>query len=156
MNEKYYLNSDIEEICKNIKSYSKLISGKVFLISGANGFLGKYFIKTIISMNSQLNKKAKIIAIDIKFDNCEIFKNKNVKKIKADINKINKLKFKSDYVLHAAGIPSPKHYYNKPIDAIFTSITEQKTIRLLKKINQNLYFLVVVRYMAIQIKEYSY
>ena len=66
MNEKYYLNSDIEEICKNIKSYSKLISGKVFLISGANGFLGKYFIKTIISMNSQLNKKAKIIAIDIK------------------------------------------------------------------------------------------
>ena len=38
MNEKYYLNSDIEEICKNIKSYSKLISGKVFLIPGANGF----------------------------------------------------------------------------------------------------------------------
>ena len=91
MNEKYYLNSDIEEICKNIKSYSKIISGKVFLISGANGFLGKYFIKTIISMNSQLNKKAKIIAIDIKYDNCEIFKNKNVKKIKADINKINNL-----------------------------------------------------------------
>ena len=59
MNEKYYLNSDIEEICNNIKSYSKIISGKVFLISGANGFLGKYFIKTLIRMNLSLKKKNK-------------------------------------------------------------------------------------------------
>tara|TARA_B100001029_G_C15051025_1_gene450734 strand:- start:572 stop:1606 length:1035 start_codon:yes stop_codon:yes gene_type:complete len=128
MNEKFYLNSDIIEICQNLKSYSKFFSGKTFLISGANGFLGKYFIKTLTQLNKSLRKKVRIIAIDIKFDKCEIYKDKNVKKIKIDINKIDKLKFKSDFVLHAAGIPSPKHYYNKPIEAIFTSITGTKRL----------------------------
>ena len=128
MNEKFYLNSDIVEICENVKSYSKIFSGKVFLISGANGFLGKYFIKTLTELNKSLRNKVRVIAIDIKFDKCEIYKDKNVKKIKVDINKIDKLKFKSDYVLHAAGIPSPKHYYNKPIEAIFTSITGTKKL----------------------------
>ena len=128
MNEKFYLNSDIIEICENLKSYSKFFSGKIFLISGANGFLGKYFIKTLTELNKSLRSKVRIIAIDIKFDKCEIYKDKNVKKIKVDINKIDKLKFKSDYVLHAAGIPSPKHYYNKPIEAIFTSITGTKKL----------------------------
>ena len=71
MNEKFYLESDISEICQNLKKYSKFISGKKFLISGANGFLGKYFIKTLITMNKSLSKKIKITAIDVKFDKCE-------------------------------------------------------------------------------------
>lgn len=137
MNEKFYLDSDIKEICKNLKNHSKLISGKKFLISGANGFLGKYFIKTLITMNQSLSKKIKITAIDIKFDKCEIYLDKNVKKIKKDINKIDKLNFKSDYVLHAAGIPSPKHYYNKPIEAIFTSITGTKKLLEYSKKNKS-------------------
>ena len=45
MNEKYYLNSDIEEIVTNLKKYSKYLSGKKFLISGANGFLGREIFK---------------------------------------------------------------------------------------------------------------
>ena len=137
MKEKFYLNSDIEEISKNLMKYSKVISGKNFLISGANGFLGKYFIKTLIRMNKSLSKKIKVIAIDIKFDKSEIYKDKNIKKIKVDINKIDNLKFKSDYVLHAAGIPSPKHYYNKPIEAIFTSITGTKKLLDYSKKNKS-------------------
>ena len=88
-------------------------------------------------MNKSLRSKVRIIAIDIKFDKCEIYKDKNVKKIKVDINKIDKLKFKSDYVLHAAGIPSPKHYYNKPIEAIFTSITGTKKLLDYSKKNRS-------------------
>ena len=98
MSEKFYLISDIEEISNNLQKYNKIISGKKFLISGANGFLGKYFIKTLLMMNKTLSKKVKILAIDIKFDNCEIYLDKNVKKLKIDINKIKSLKFKSDYV----------------------------------------------------------
>ena len=51
MNEKYYLQSDIAEITKNVEKHLKYFSGKKFLISGANGFLGKYFIKTLINLN---------------------------------------------------------------------------------------------------------
>jgi UDP-glucuronate decarboxylase len=128
MSEKYYLNSDISEICNNLNSYSKYFSGKKFLISGANGFLGKYFIKTLLVMNTTLTKKVKILAIDIKFDKSEIYLDKNVKKIKKNINNITKINFKADYVLHAAGIPSPKNYFKKPIEAIFTSITGAKKL----------------------------
>ena len=128
MNEKYYLNSDILEICKNLKNYNNNFEGKKFLISGANGFLGKYFIKSLTQMNMNLKKKIRILAIDIKFDKCEIFKDKNVKIFKSDINKIKKINLRYDYVLHAAGIPSPKHYFKKPIEAIFTSITGTKIL----------------------------
>ena len=137
MNEKYYLNSDIEEIVTNLKKYSKYFSGKKFLISGANGFLGKYFIKTLLLMNKSFKKKIKILAIDIKFDKCEIYLDKNVKKIKQDINNIENISFKSHYVLHAAGIPSPKHYFNKPIEAIFTSITGTKKLLEYSKKNKS-------------------
>ena len=57
MNEKYYLDSDIQEICNNLQNNFKFFSGKKFLISGANGFLGKYFIKTLLVMNKNLKKK---------------------------------------------------------------------------------------------------
>ena len=137
MNEKYYLDSDINEIVKNLKKYSRNFEGKKFLISGANGFLGKYFIKSLIKINQLLKKKIKILAIDIKFDNCEIYRDKNVNKMKLDINDFKNIKFKSDYVLHAAGIPSPKHYYNKPIEAIFTSITGTKKLLEYSRLNKS-------------------
>ena len=141
MNEKYYLNSDIVEIKNNLKKYLKYFSGKKFLISGANGFLGKYFIKTLLTLNHDLKKKVKIFAIDIKFDQSEIYLDKNVRKIKQNINNIKKLNFKCDFVLHAAGIPSPKHYFSKPIEAIFTSITAtKKLLDYAKKINAKFIF----------------
>ena len=128
MNEKYYLNSDINEIVNNLKIYRNKIYGKSFFITGANGFLGKYFIKVITEINKKTNNKIKVLANDIRFDNCEIFKDKNVKIIKKDINKIKKFNYKCNYILHAAGIPSPKNYYKKPIETIFTSITSTKNL----------------------------
>ena len=128
MSEKYYLENDILEIVQNLKKYKNRFYGKRFFITGANGFLGKYFIKVIIEINKQSKKKIKVLANDIKFDKCEIYLDKHVKTLKKDINKINKFNFKCDYILHAAGIPSPKNYYRKPIDTIFTSITSTKNL----------------------------
>ncbi len=128
MNEKYYLYSDIQEIVKNLKKYHTKLYGKRFFITGANGFLGKYFIKVITEINKKTNNKIKVLANDIKFDNCEIFTDKNVKIIKKDINKIKKFNYKCNFILHAAGIPSPKNYYKRPIETIFTSITSTKNL----------------------------
>ena len=55
MNEKFYLESDIDEIVNNSKKYHKKIFGKKFLISGANGFLGNLlsfilFLKKLITL----------------------------------------------------------------------------------------------------------
>ena len=73
MKEKYYLQSDIAEITKNLEKHLKYFSGKKFLISGANVFLGKYFIKILITLNKKLKKKTSIVPIDLKFDKCEIY-----------------------------------------------------------------------------------
>ena len=156
MSERYYLEKDIKEIVKNLRKYKNKIYGKKFFITGANGFLGKYFIKVINELNKQTNKKIKVIANDIKFDNCEIFYDKNVKIIKKDINKIYNFNYKCDYILHAAGIPSPKNYFKKPIETIFTSITSTKNLlEYSAKKNQNLFFLVAAKFMVIQIKKIS-
>ena len=74
MNEKYYLYLDIKEIVNNLKKYHNKLYGKKFFITGANGFLGKYFIKVITEINKKTNNKIKVLANDIKFDNCEILK----------------------------------------------------------------------------------
>ncbi len=141
MNEKYYLNTDIDEIVKNLKKYHKMFYGKKFFLTGANGFLGKYFIKVIIEINKKTNNKIKVLANDIKFDNCNIFKDPNVKVIKKDINKIKKFNYKCNFILHAAGIPSPKNYYKKPIETIFTSITSTKNLlEYSSKINSKFIF----------------
>ena len=128
MNEKYYLYSDIKEIVNNLKKYNNKFYGKKFFITGANGFLGKYFIKVITEINKKTNNKIKVLANDIKFDDCEIFNDKNVRTIKKDINKIKNFSYECDFILHAAGIPSPKNYYKKPIETIFTSITSTKNL----------------------------
>ena len=96
MSENFFLETDIKEICNNIKYLKKNLSGKKFIISGANGFLGKYFIKSLLEINKTLTKKIKILAIDIKFDNCEIYKDKNVKKLKQNINSIKEIRFKGN------------------------------------------------------------
>ena len=39
--------------------------------------------------------------------------------------------------MHAAGIPSPKNYFKKPIEAIFTSITGTKKLLEYSKKNKS-------------------
>ncbi len=41
----YLLNQDIETIYSNTRTIVKKIEGSTILITGGNGFLGKYFIE---------------------------------------------------------------------------------------------------------------
>ena len=84
--EKFFLKNDINAIIKKISPESKRLNKKKFLITGANGFLGKYFIACLLELNKVLKNKIRIYAIDIQFDNCDLFNDKFVKCIKKDIN----------------------------------------------------------------------
>jgi UDP-glucuronate decarboxylase len=134
--EKFYLKNDINAIIEKISPESKKLNKKKFLITGANGFLGKYFIACLLELNKVLKNKIKIYAIDIQFDNCELFNDKFVKCIKKDINTFKVIKTKCDYILHLAGIPSPKNYHDKPIETLLTSIIGTKTLLDLAKKNK--------------------
>ena len=41
----FFLKSDIEEILDRIKDISDDFSGKTILLTGARGFLGRYFVE---------------------------------------------------------------------------------------------------------------
>ena len=78
--ENFFLKKDIDVIIKKISGETKKLNNTKFLITGANGFLGKYFIACLLEINKVLRKKIKIYAIDIQFDNCELFISDPIKK----------------------------------------------------------------------------
>ena len=49
-----FLEKDIDRIIKNTKIISKYFSGKKILITGGNGFLGKYFVEVFKEYNKYL------------------------------------------------------------------------------------------------------
>ena len=47
--ENFFLRNDINSIIKKISPETNKLNKKKFLITGANGFLGKYFIACLLA-----------------------------------------------------------------------------------------------------------
>ena len=60
----FFLEKDIDKIIKNTKNISKYFSGKNILITGGNGFLGKYFVEVFKEYNKYLKKPVRVIIYD--------------------------------------------------------------------------------------------
>ena len=59
--KKFFLDSDIDEIIERLDTKAKL-EGKTILMSGARGFLGRYFMEIFKKMNqNHFKKPVKII-----------------------------------------------------------------------------------------------
>lgn len=123
---------DLEYILKKTKTEFKKLKGKTILFTGANGFLGYYFIKSIFKFND-LNPKSKIsiIALDTfpKGIPHWMKKRAELKTIKKDITKFKPTSSKKyDYIIHAASIASPTFYRKHPIETIEANIFGLKNI----------------------------
>ena len=95
---------------------------KKIIVTGAGGFIGR----TLINKLSQ-KKNNLIIAIDNNFRGSlkKIKKAKNIKKIKIDVTKKNKLKKifnNSDTCYHLAAINGTNNFYKKPKEVLETGI----------------------------------
>ena len=61
----FLLKSDIDEICERVANLAETFSGKKILLTGARGFLGRYFVEIFAHLNQTiLDKPAEIIALD--------------------------------------------------------------------------------------------
>lgn len=119
-------NKDLNYIHKKAKREFEILSGKTILFTGANGFLGYYFIKSILLWNEIYSKKKIIIyALDTFPTGVPkwLSKRNDLKIIKKDITKFNpSIKQTFDYVIHAASIASPIFYRQYPIETINANV----------------------------------
>ena len=90
---------------------------KKILITGSSGFIGNYLLEALTFL-SEKNKNI-IHGIDIIKPKTSY---KNFTFYKRDLQKItykNLPKYKYDYIIHLAGIPSPTYYKENPLDTIY-------------------------------------
>src|SRR5260221_5941524 len=137
------INQDIKEIIIALGTDVKKLEGKTVLISGGAGFLGSYILAVINELNElKLKEKCKVICVDnfltgksSRIDTLNLDK-KYFTFINADIAKVLVVKRKIDYIIHAAGIASPRHYQKYPLETIDVTITGTKHLLEIAK-NKN-------------------
>lgn len=112
------IKEDLQEILKYDLPWNEF-ENKVILISGANGMLPSYMVKTLL-----LLKNVQVIGLVRNLDKAkEKFKNyNNLRLINIDINKKIKIDGPVDFIIHAASQASPKYYKLDPVGTLSTNI----------------------------------
>lgn len=117
---------DIEYIHEKARREFEILSGKTILFTGANGFLGYYFIKSLLVWNNTYPKRKIIIyALDNFTTGIPqwLQENDGIKIVKQDIVKYNlSIDQDFDYIIHAASIASPVFYRKYPIETINANV----------------------------------
>ena len=130
--KKFYEQEDINNIIKDSIKELNFFDNKHILLTGGNGFLGKYFTKTIDEFNKIYKKNIQLTVIDNLSMNKNIFaktlNSKNIKFINADASKKIKINKSLDYIIHAAGIASPFYYRAKPLETLDVAVNGLRNI----------------------------
>jgi nucleoside-diphosphate-sugar epimerase len=130
------MGEDVEAVAKDISEEARILSGKTLLITGGAGFLGNYFISVINHLNKNfLEKPCKIISVDnfITGVSYKTEEGPNFKAIKHDIKNPLKVDEDVDFIIHAAGIASPKFYRKFKIETIDVATLGTKNMLELAK-----------------------
>lgn len=121
--------TDLEYILNKAKKEFEILSNKRLLLTGAGGFLGYYFIKSMLAWNNSHSKKTIQVTGLSNFSSgvplwlTKIQKRADFRLIKQDISKYEIPKTDVfDYIIHAASIASPLFYRMYPIETINANV----------------------------------
>lgn len=138
------VSEDIKIIIDDVKAFTNALENKHVLIVGGKGFLGNYFLKSVLEINKLLKQPAKIIVIDNLItakDNTKI-EDSNVEFIQADISEKLEIDGKVDFIIHSASIASPPMYRKYPLKTVDVNYLGTRNLLELakeKKIQSMLY-----------------
>lgn len=115
---------DLVYIHQHAKEEFEILGTNSVLFTGANGFLGYYFIKSILAWNDHFpHQRITIYALDTFTKGVpEWLQKKDIKIIKEDVTKYKPINVSFDYIVHAASIASPIFYRKYPIETINANI----------------------------------
>ena len=109
-------------VAKRLGDSAREFEGKSVLITGANGFLGQYFLEAFIYLNQSVFKTpCEIVAADSHITNTTTNDSLGAlpyRFLLQDVSKPFPVEEKPDYILHAAGIASPMYYRRFPLETI--------------------------------------
>jgi UDP-glucuronate decarboxylase len=113
---------DIRELAKSLEDYWPHFSGQTFLITGAFGFLGRYFVLLLKYLNQEgfLEKTVKALLLDNFVTGYEqrVISDGNLVFRRHDVTMPLVVDQPVDYIIHAAGIASPVYYTKFPIETM--------------------------------------
>jgi UDP-glucuronate decarboxylase len=132
------LDSDIDEICAGLGPLAQNFSGKRILVTGARGFLGRYFTDVFLKLNAKvLDTPCEVIAIDNLITagvmGAEAPSARSIAFVNHDIIKPFYPERPVDYVLHLAGIASPYYYRKWPLETLEVATIGLKNVIELTK-----------------------
>lgn len=118
---------DIAYIHSKAKKELEALGGNSVLLTGASGFLGFYFIKSILAWNdNNSNKKIKLYALSTFRYGIPDWIPDNRSDLNILKEDVVKYKFSMnqpyDYIMHAASIASPTFYRKYPIETINANV----------------------------------
>jgi UDP-glucuronate decarboxylase len=124
---KHLLESDLVEVVSLLGEAGHAFAGKTVLMTGARGFLGRYFTEVFAYLNEHvLDKPCTFIGMDNLLTSGEIgsqmIERPNMRFIQADVIKPVEHDGAVDYVIHAAGIASPFYYRAYPLETLEVAI----------------------------------
>lgn len=122
------ITEELSELTKELGKVADQMEGKTFLINGAAGFLGNYFVGVLQHLNrTRFKKPARIIGLDnfiVGVKNSPFFdlKDPNLEFISHDVRLPYETSKDVDYIIHAAGIASPVYYAKYPLETIAATV----------------------------------
>lgn len=134
-----YADEDVVEIVDRVGSRLDPLAGKTLLVSGASGFIGTLLTAAISRAGrTVLSEPCRIIATDIAPLRGQAARSVD-RFIEHDIRYPLSVDEHIDYVIHAAGIPSPAHYRAKPVETIEIAVLGSQHLLSLAVANSSRY-----------------
>ena len=121
-----WLHSDIEEIARELGEVADEFAGRTVLLAGGRGFLGRYITALFDEINQWLPEPCRLVVIDNLITAGEaglLFPDGPHRQfIQHDIIQPIEIDEPIDFVVHAAGIPSPAYYQAYPLETLDVAV----------------------------------